>query len=78
MFAFCESGYLEEAEPIMASLFRNQPNHPKLPAALLKLARAYLKKGLLDKGKKFLQIISEEYPEAHESKIAKDLLDSSR
>ncbi len=62
----------------MASLFRNQPNHPKLPAALLKLARAYLKKGLLDKGKKFLQIISEEYPEAHESKIAKDLLDSSR
>jgi membrane associated rhomboid family serine protease len=77
-FAFCDSGYLQETEQIMASLFRNQPNHPKLPAALLKLARAYLKKGLSDKGKKFLQIISEEYPEANESKIAKDLLDSSR
>jgi membrane associated rhomboid family serine protease len=77
-FAFCDSGYLEEAEPIMASLFRNQPTHPKLPAALLKLARAYLKKGLSDQGKKFLQIISEEYPEANESKIAKNLLAPSQ
>ena len=76
-FAFCDSGYLPEAEQIMASLFRNQPNHPKLPAALLKLGRAYLKKGLSDKGKKFLQIICEEYPEAHESRIAKELLGAS-
>ena len=71
---FTASGLLEESERIMALLLRRAPKSDKLPAGLLQLARSYLKKGMGEKGRKCLQVISRRFPESAESRIAQGLL----
>ena len=74
---FTVHGYLPEAENIMAVLLRNYPNLQKVPTGILNLARAYLKGGMSEKGKKCLMIICKKYPESSESQIARRLLQGS-
>jgi len=71
---FSAHGYLEESERIMALLLKKHPKFPKVPAGILGLAKAYLKKGMKKKGKKCLQIIHHRFPNSAESQIAKRLL----
>jgi TolA-binding protein len=67
-------GYIEESERIIALLLKNRPEIQKLPTGILKLAQAYLKKGMKDKGKKGLAIIVRKYPQSPEARIARRLL----
>ena len=72
--SFSSHGYMEESERILAFLLKSQPEFPKLPAGILKLAQAYLKKGIKDKGKKCLAIVGRKYPQSPEAQIARRLL----
>jgi membrane associated rhomboid family serine protease len=74
---FTVHGYLPEAENILALLFRNRPGLQEIPTGILNLARAYLKRGMSEKGKKCLKIICQKYPESAESQIAHGLLQES-
>jgi membrane associated rhomboid family serine protease len=71
---FSSHGHIEESEVIIALLLKSRPEFQKLPIGLLKLAQAYLKKGMIEKGKKCLLIINQRYPESAESQIARRLL----
>jgi membrane associated rhomboid family serine protease len=71
---FSLHSYMEESENIIALLLKRQPEFQKLPTSLLKLAQAYLKKGMNDRGRKCLLIIRKRYPESSESQIARRLL----
>jgi tetratricopeptide (TPR) repeat protein len=71
---FSSHGHMEESERIIALLLKSRPEFQKLPTGILKLAQAYLKKGMKDKGRKCLLIISQRYPESAESQIARRLL----
>ena len=71
---FSSHGYIEESERIIALLLKSRPEFPKLPTGILKLAQAYLKKGMKDKGKKCLAIIGRKYPQSPEARIARRLL----
>jgi membrane associated rhomboid family serine protease len=74
---FSAHGYLEESEKIMAMLLQERPGYQKLPIGILRLAQAYLKKGMIQKGKKCLLIICRRYPESAESQVARQLLTGS-
>ncbi|MBN1830602.1 MAG: rhomboid family intramembrane serine protease [Deltaproteobacteria bacterium] len=71
---FSAHGYIEESERIIALLLKSRPEFQKLPTSILKLAQAYLKKGMKDKGKNCLAIIVRKYPQSPESLIARRLL----
>jgi tetratricopeptide (TPR) repeat protein len=70
----CARGYLEESEKILAALLHSHPKLQKIPNGIVNLARAYLKKGMAEKGKRCLGIISQKYPQSPEAQIAKQLL----
>ena len=74
---FSTHGYLEESEKIMAVLLKKHPGFQKVPTGILSLARAYLKEGMTEKGKKCLHIIRQKFPESAESQIANHLLKKS-
>jgi len=71
---FIEQGYLQESEQLMALVLRSQPEYRMIPGGLLKLGRAYLRKGMKKKAFKCLQIIWQKYRESSEAKIALGLL----
>jgi len=71
---FSSHGYIEESERIIALLLKSRPEFQKLPTGILKLAQAYLEKGMKDKGKKCLAIIGRKYPQSPEARIARRLL----
>lgn len=71
---FASHGYIEESERIISLLLKSRPEFQKLPTGILKLAQAYLKKGMKDKGKKCLVIIVRKYPQSPEARIARRLL----
>jgi membrane associated rhomboid family serine protease len=71
---FSSHGHMQDSERIIALLLKSRPEFQKLPTGILKLAQAYLMKGMKDKGKKCLLIISQKYPESAESQIARRLL----
>lgn len=71
---FSSQGYLEEATIIIVAFLKRHPTFQKLPTGLLNLARAYLKKGTSEKGKKCLRVICQRYPHSPESQIARKLL----
>ena len=75
---FTVHGYLPEAENILALLLHNRPGLQEIPTGILNLARAYLKRGMPEKGKKCLRIICQKYPESAESQIALRLLQESK
>jgi membrane associated rhomboid family serine protease len=70
---FSSHGYLEESERILAFLLKSRPEFQKLPSGILKLAQAYIKKGMKDKGKKCLAIIVRKYPQSPEAQLARRL-----
>ena len=74
---FTMRGYLPEAENILALLLRNRPGLQEIPTGILNLARAYLKRGITEKGNRCLKIICQKYPESSESQIAHRLLHES-
>jgi membrane associated rhomboid family serine protease len=74
---FTVHGHLSEAESILAVLLRNRPGLQEIPTGILNLARAYLKGGISDKGKRCLKIICQKYPGSAESQIARRLLQES-
>lgn len=74
---FSAHGYLEESEKIMAMLLQKRPGYQKLPTGILRLAQAYLRKEMIQKGKKCLLIICRRYPESAESQVARRLLTGS-
>lgn len=71
---FSEQGQPEAAEKIMATLLQKCPQFQKIPTGILSLSRAYLKKGMSEKGKKCLRVICKRYPGSTESRIADQLL----
>lgn len=71
---FIEQGYLHESEQLMALVIRSQPKYRMIPGGLLKLGRAYLKKGMKKKAFKCLQIIWQKYRGSSEAEIALGLL----
>jgi membrane associated rhomboid family serine protease len=71
---FSSHGYIEESERIIALLLKSRPEFQKLPTGILKLAQAYLERGMKDKGKKCLAIIGRKYPQSPEARIARRLL----
>ncbi|MFH1673843.1 MAG: rhomboid family intramembrane serine protease [Pseudomonadota bacterium] len=71
---FSEQGRPEAAEKIMARLLQSCPQFPQIPTGILNLSRAYIKKGLSDKGRKCLRVIRKQYPASAESQIAERLL----
>jgi membrane associated rhomboid family serine protease len=71
---FSSHGYIEESERMIALLLKSRPEFQKLPTGILKLAQAYLKKGMKDKGKKCLAIITRKYSQSPEARIARRLL----
>jgi membrane associated rhomboid family serine protease len=71
---FSSHGHMEDSEKIMALLLKSRPEFQKLPTGILKLAQAYLGKGMRDKGRKCLMIIRQRYPESSEARIARRLL----
>lgn len=75
--AFSVHGHIEESEKIIAMLLKRCPGYQKLPTGILRLAQAYLKNGMKQKGKKALKIICLKFPESPESQIARRLLADS-
>lgn len=75
---FSARGYLEEAERIMVMLLQKHPKFQKTPNGILRLGRAYLRKGMFEKGRKCLRIICQRYPESTEYQIAQKLLKGSK
>jgi len=71
---FSSHGYIEESERIIALLLKSRPEFQKLPTGILKLAQAYLEKGMKNKGKKCLAILGRKYPQSPEARIARRLL----
>ena len=76
--AFVRSGYLKDAEKIMALFLKKNPAFKMLPVGLLKLGQGYLKTGKVEKGLGILRLVRKRFPHTSESKIAGRLLCSSR
>jgi membrane associated rhomboid family serine protease len=72
--SFSAHGYLEESEKIMVMLLQKRPRYQKLPTGIFRLAQAYLRQGMTQKGKKCLLTICRRYPESAESEVARRLL----
>jgi tetratricopeptide (TPR) repeat protein len=71
---FSTQGHPEESEKIIAMFLQKYPNTQQLPTAILNLGRAYLDKGVSDRGGKCLQVLCKRYPESRESQVAQRLL----
>ena len=71
---FSSLGHMEESQRIIALLLKSRPEFQKLPTGILKLAQAYLERGMKDRGKKCLAIIGRKYPQSPEARIARRLL----
>jgi Tfp pilus assembly protein PilF len=75
--AFGLSGHLEESEKMMVLALKKAPKSDKLPSSLLALARSHIEKGMREKGRQWLQVVSTRFPETNEARIAQGLLKSS-
>lgn len=75
--AFGLCGHLEESEKIMALALKKAPRADQLPSSLLALARSYMERGMREKGRQWLQVVSTRFPESNEARIAQGLLKSS-
>jgi len=64
-------GVTERAERIMAMLLKQKPDLPGIPAALLKLAEGFRRKGMGAKHQKCLMLLGQRYPGSSESQIAR-------
>jgi membrane associated rhomboid family serine protease len=64
-------GHPEKAERIMAMFLRQRPNLPGIPAALLKLAEGFRRKGMAEKYQKCLLLLGKRYPDSAEGRIAR-------
>ena len=73
---FSTTGHLENAVKILTLLLKKVPQFPGIPAALLKLARAYRQNGMELKGEKCLQLICHKYPGSTEAQVARESLQS--
>ncbi len=67
---FTVSGELENAERLIAMFLKQKPDYHALPTALLKLARAYRRKGNGEKAKKCLRVLRSRYPDSPEAQIS--------
>ena len=65
------SGHPEKAERIMAMLLRQKPDLPGIPAALLKLAEGFRRKGMAEKHQKCLLLLGKRYADSAEGRIAR-------
>ena len=65
------SGNLEDAKRILSSLLKRKADLSGIPAALVKLADAYRRKGKLDAWKKCMQVLFARYPDSSEAQMAK-------
>ncbi len=72
---FASTGHEDETEKVIGMLLKKSPDLPKMPEVLLQLARAALKKGLVDRGRNYLQVICLRYPLSNEYATAKRMLD---
>ena len=68
------NGNLEDAKRILASLLKHKADLSGIPAALVKLADAYRRKGRQDGWKKCLQVLFARYPDSSEAQMAKKSL----
>jgi membrane associated rhomboid family serine protease len=64
-------GHPEKAERIMAMLLRQKPDLPGIPAALLKLAEGFRRKGMAEKHQKCLLLLGRRYADSAEGRIAR-------
>ena len=71
---FIDQDYLKESEQLLALVIHRKPAHRMIPGGLLKLGRAYLRKGMKKKAFKCLQIIWQKYRGSDEAQIALGLL----
>jgi TolA-binding protein len=68
------SGNLEDAKRILTSLLKRKADLSGLPAALVKLADAYRRKGKQDAWKKCMQVLFARYPDSSEAQMARKSL----
>jgi len=73
---FSHAGYPEEASSIIDYCLPKFPDHPRLTTALLHIAKTTLQKGLHEKGRHYLQLICDHYPQAKEYPVAVNLLNN--
>jgi membrane associated rhomboid family serine protease len=64
-------GYPEKAERIMAMFLKQRPDLAGIPAALLKLAEGFRRKGMGEKHQKCLMLLGKRYPDSTEGQIAR-------
>jgi len=72
---FSDQGFLQDAEQIVRFLLAKQPGDPKMPAAMLRVARSFLRTDTPANGLTMLRLIGQKYPQSHEATIARRLLD---
>jgi tetratricopeptide (TPR) repeat protein len=71
---FSTTGHLESAVKIITLLLKKMPESPGIPAALLKLARAYCQNGMTLKGDKCMQLLCHKYAASIEAQVARKTL----
>lgn len=71
---FSHAGHPEEASAIIDYCLPKYPNHPRLTTALLHIAKTTIQKGLHEKGRHYLRLICDRYPQAKEYPVALNLL----
>ncbi len=67
-------GYPEEAEKVLVALLKKSPKSQRVPTTMLNLSYSYRKKGMAEKARTCLRLISKRYPQTPESQIAARLL----
>jgi membrane associated rhomboid family serine protease len=72
---FAATGHVVESEKIVGMILKKSPNVAKLPEGLLHIARACIKDDLMDKARKYLQVICLQYPASSECGIAQRMLE---
>lgn len=73
---FSHAGHPEEASAIIDFCLPKYPDHPRLTKALLHIAKTTLQKGFHEKGRHYLQLICDHYPQAKEYPVAVNLLNN--
>lgn len=61
------SGDVEAAEKIVVAVFKRKPEAPALPAALVRLAEAFRKKGRPNRWQRCRQLVCEHFPDSPEA-----------
>jgi membrane associated rhomboid family serine protease len=64
-------GHPEKAERIMAMFLKQKPDLPGIPAALLKLADGFHRKGIKEKHQRCLILLGKKYPDSAEGQMAR-------